>query len=100
MADWLDKAERQLKTHATTLHGIEIIGRLIRDALLKPGSDAHVVLRVIERVIDTLIAGHDGEISSESILEEFDRIKAMHIAGEHPNDVAADTALDDKFKDK
>jgi hypothetical protein len=69
----------------------------VSDALIDPRSDLYAVLKTVARVVDTMIAGHEGKISSASILEEFERISAMRTPGKHPNDIAVDLAVDKKF---
>jgi len=90
---WIERAESQLKAHSTTLHALQAIGALVKRALVDPKSDTFVVIQIIERMTDALIAGFDGKMTSDEVekhlLELSERLAA--------NDQAADTALDKKF---
>jgi len=90
---WIERAEGQLKNHATALHLIEGLAQLIKRALVDPNTDAYKTLQMIERAFGTLIAGFDGKISTSeverSVRELMERLAA--------NDSVADQALDEKF---
>ena len=90
---WLERAEGQLKNHATALHLIEGLAQLVKRALVDPDTDVYKTLQTIERAFGTLIAGFDGKISTSeverSVRELMERLAA--------NDSAVDRALDEKF---
>ncbi len=95
MSTWLQRAEESLEKHATALKIIEGIASLVKDALVKPNTDANAVLQAIERAIDTLIKGFDGKVTQTEVDKVIqgmrDRIAVR--------DAAKDAALDAKFED-
>jgi hypothetical protein len=93
MTNWIERAQEQLSTHAQTLHGIELIGKLLKNALVDPNTDTFAVIQLAEKIISTLISGFDGKIDSTEIAKQLDVLKASLLS----NDEAADTALAEKF---
>lgn len=90
---WLERAEDQLKNHAAALHLIEGLAKLVKRALVDPGTDTYAVLQAVERAFGTLIAGFDGKISASEV-EKHLRELGERLA---KNDQKADRALDEKF---
>jgi hypothetical protein len=94
-AEWLDRAKDQLETHATTLHAIEAIGKLIKKALVDPGTDTYAVIQVIEKITDALIDSftHGAKLYKADVEKQ---ILAVFKSEETVNE-AADRKLAEKF---
>jgi hypothetical protein len=90
---WLDHAESQLAAHANTLHAIEAIAKLVKKALVDPGTDTFAVIQVIEKIADTLIAGFGRKVDAAEVRKQLAVLTEKLLS----NDEAADKALDDKF---
>jgi hypothetical protein len=95
MTTWLDRAKDQLETHATTLHAVSAIGKLVKKALVDPSTDTYAVIQVIEKITDALIASFEtgGKVSAEDIEKQ---ILAVFKSEESVNE-AADRKLAEKF---
>lgn len=91
---WIDKARSELDKHAIALEVIEGIAKLVKDALIKPESDLHAVLKAVERAVETLIKGFDGKAISR---EEIDKVIAAMTSRRVAMHAAIDQRLDDKF---
>lgn len=98
MTTWIERAKDQLETHAATLHAVEAIGKLVKKALIDPGTDTYAVIQVIEKITDVLIASFEkgGKISKEDIEKQ---VLAVFKSEESVNE-AADRKLAEKFKVK
>lgn len=90
---WLERAQAQLEQHSTALKIIEGIGHLVREALVKPDSEAHAILEAIDHAVDAVIKGFDGEISREEAEKVIEGLASRRAA----RNAASHKALDDKF---
>lgn len=95
MSTWIDRAEAQLEQHGTALKIIEGIAHIVKDALVKPDSNAHAVLKAIESAIDTLIKGFDDKVTREEVDKLIRELNDRRAA----RNAAKDAALDAKFDD-
>jgi len=93
-SSWIDKARGELEKHALALEIIEGVARLVKDALVKPDSNARAVLEAIDRAIAALIRGFDGKPITRAEVEKLIADMASRRAAMH---AAIDKALDDKF---
>jgi hypothetical protein len=89
----VDRVEQQLKQHVTAIKALEGISQLVKTALVDPKSDAYTVIQIIERVIDTLIAGFDGKVTRAEVEDVITKMLQRRTS----RDARFDDALDDKF---
>lgn len=93
---WLDRAKAELEQHAVTLEMIQGIEHLVKDALVKPGSDLHAVLTVIERATEAIIKGFSSD-DRKLTREEANKLLADMASRRAARNAAYDAKLDDKF---
>ena len=96
MSSWIEKAKGELEKHEVALEIIEGIAKLVKDALVKPDSNAHAVLKAIETAVETLIRGFDGKPITRAEVEKAITAMASRRAAMHSD---IDAKLDAKFED-
>jgi rhamnogalacturonyl hydrolase YesR len=89
---WLDRAQSQLASSASAIKAIALLRQIVKHALAHK-KDAVMVLRVADRMFDTIVDGFTGKITAAEVDAHADEMFKRLV----DVDAAADSALDDKF---